>query len=159
MQHGDIPGFPPIKRAQVVNNTFVGQGGGAIELGGTSHSIAPRGLDLRQQPRHRHRHADQRARSGRHHLAGEHRLSDGRRAGARPPADQIKVVDPQLMKVGEIWRPGAGGPTVDAARAGFAFVTQDIDGRPRTTTDVGAHEAGPPGHGPLTPADVGPDAP
>ena len=40
MQHGDIPGFPPIRRARVINNTFV-VGGAPVELGGTGHSIAP----------------------------------------------------------------------------------------------------------------------
>ena len=40
MQHGDVPGFPPIRRARVVHNTFV-VNGAAIELGGTGHSVAP----------------------------------------------------------------------------------------------------------------------
>jgi hypothetical protein len=41
MQHGDAPGFPPIKRAKVLFNTFVVRGAGKVELGGTGHSTAP----------------------------------------------------------------------------------------------------------------------
>jgi hypothetical protein len=41
----------------------------------------------------------------------------------------------------------------------FPFVTHDADGLPRTMPDIGAHEAGGMGKGPLTPADVGPDGP
>src|SRR3954469_21336450 len=40
MQHGDVPGFPPIKRAKVLFNTFVVRGA-PLELGGTGHSVAP----------------------------------------------------------------------------------------------------------------------
>jgi poly(beta-D-mannuronate) lyase len=44
VQHGDVPGFPPVKNVVIVHNTFVVRGAGALELGGTGHSIAPQGV-------------------------------------------------------------------------------------------------------------------
>ena len=159
MQHGDIPGFPPIRRARVVNNTFV-VNGAAIELGGTGHNIAPaesvfaNNLIIGSATLINDRSAGGIA------LQGNVAFPMGGSLGVDRPADQISVVDPQVARMGEIWRPGATGPLVDAARAGFDFVTQDIDGQPRTRADVGAHEAGVPvSRGPLSPTDVGPDAP
>jgi hypothetical protein len=45
------------------------------------------------------------------------------------------------------------------ALGSFPFVTTDIDGNPRSKPDVGAFEVGGAHRGPLTAADVGPDAP
>jgi hypothetical protein len=68
-------------------------------------------------------------------------------------------MDPMVTKTGAIWRPAAGSILIDAAMGSFPFVTHDADGLPRTMPDIGAHEAGGMGKGPLTPADVGPDGP
>jgi poly(beta-D-mannuronate) lyase len=158
MQHGDIPGFPPIKRARVVNNTFV-VNGAAIELGGTSHSIAPAESILANNLIIGAATLINDRSGGGIELQGNIAFAMGGTVGIDRPAAELRVVDPQVAKVGEIWRPTAGGPTVDAARGGFPFVSQDIDGQPRATPDVGAHEAGVAPRGPLTPADVGPDVP
>jgi hypothetical protein len=160
MQHGDVPGFPPIKRAKVVFNTFVVRGG-AVELGGTGHSVAPMdslfannlitgtGTLITEKP------------SG-ITLMGNIAFPMGGSLGVTKPAEQIKVVDPMMTKMGEVLRISAGSPVVGAAVMGdFAFVMDDIDGQPRGR-DVGA-DAWSTGavlrRGPLTPADVGPDAP
>jgi hypothetical protein len=47
------------------------------------------------------------------------------------------------------------------ALVSFGFVTEDIAGRPRAVTDVGAEawSPAPSRRGPLTEADVGPEAP
>jgi hypothetical protein len=157
MQHGDVPGFPPIRRARVVHNTFV-VNGAAIELGGTNHSVAPaestfaNNLILGSGPL-----INERADIA---LAGNIAFATGGAVGVDKPADQIEVIDPQLTRVGDIWRPTAAGPATDAASGSFPFVTHDIDGQPRPRPDVGAHETSPaPARAPLTPADVGPDAP
>jgi hypothetical protein len=160
MQHGDVPGFPPIRRARVINNTFV-VSGAPVELGGTGHSVPPMdstfannliigtGTLISEKP------------NGITLLNNVAFAMSGS-VGVTRPADQLKVVDPLVGKVGGIWRAGPGSVLVDAAMGSFPFVTHDVDGRPRVRADIGAHEIGPmgdAGKGPLTPADVGPDAP
>jgi hypothetical protein len=74
----------------------------------------------------------------------------------------VMVVDPRLMKVGEVFTIGPGSPVINAGMAMFSYVTEDIEGKPRSDPpDVGANEASPePAHfGLLTEADVGPLAP
>jgi len=57
------------------------------------------------------------------------------------------------------WRLGRS-PAIDAAAGSFLFVTDDIDGQPRSKPDLGAQErADGAGKDPLTAPDVGPDAP
>jgi hypothetical protein len=75
----------------------------------------------------------------------------------------VMLVDPKLMKVGAVFAIGAGSPAVNAGMATFPYVTDDINGIPRSdgAPDVGANEVGP---GPakfgiLSAADVGPMAP
>jgi hypothetical protein len=160
VQHGDIPGFPPVKRARIIHNTFV-VSGSAVELGGTAHSIAPAdslfannliigsGGQL----------INERGNPG-ITLQGNIAFAMGGSVGVTKPADQLRVVDPQVAKMGEIWRPSSASPVAGAAMGSFPFITIDIDGVMRSMPDVGAHEAtAMPRGGPLTPADVGPDSP
>jgi len=74
---------------------------------------------------------------------------------------EIAVADPLLVRAGGLWRPGAGSPVIDAAGEGLAFVLRDMDGQPRIRPDIGADEFSPGevAMRPLTPGDVGPDAP
>jgi hypothetical protein len=73
--------------------------------------------------------------------------------------------DPQLMMMGEVFVPGSSSPVFGAATMAnqlFAYVTDDIGGRPRMNpAAVGANEplAGTALYGPLTQTDVGPMAP
>jgi hypothetical protein len=65
------------------------------------------------------------------------------------------------VRVGEILKLGAGSAAIGAASGSFPFVTDDIDGDPRTSPDVGAdeHSTATPLRHPLIEADVGPAAP
>jgi hypothetical protein len=72
----------------------------------------------------------------------------------------VKMVDPKLTKVGEIFRIGEGSPAIDAADPKYT-VMEDIDATTRSgKLDVGADEfqMGPT-LAPLTEKDVGPMAP
>jgi hypothetical protein len=75
----------------------------------------------------------------------------------------IMVVDPKLTKIGDVFTIAAGSPAVDGGRPMFPYVTEDIEGRPRTdpAPDVGANEVStaPVRFGLLTDAQVGPLAP
>jgi hypothetical protein len=55
----------------------------------------------------------------------------------------------------------ADSKAVDAAMGSYPFVMDDVNGQPRSKPDVGADEWSmtPALYGPLTPKDVGPDAP
>jgi hypothetical protein len=73
----------------------------------------------------------------------------------------VKMVDPKLVKMGEIFRFGADSPAIDAADPKYS-VMDDIDGNARTgKLDVGADEfsMGGPMLAPLTTKDVGPASP
>jgi hypothetical protein len=74
----------------------------------------------------------------------------------------VMVVDPKLVKMGEVFTIGAGSPAIDGAMPTFTYVMDDVTGRARTgTPDIGANELSTdaPKFGPLTEADVGPLAP
>jgi hypothetical protein len=75
----------------------------------------------------------------------------------------VTMVDPKLMKVGDVFTIPATSPAVNAGLATFPYVTSDIEGKPRADgkPDVGAVEVSPatPKFGLLTEADVGPMAP
>jgi poly(beta-D-mannuronate) lyase len=72
----------------------------------------------------------------------------------------VKMVDPMLVKMGEIFRFGAGSPAIDAADATYT-VPDDIDGSARSgKLDVGADELTMgPLKAPLVAKDVGPASP
>lgn len=75
--------------------------------------------------------------------------------------DQVALVDPELVPTGKVLAIAATSPAVDRGAGAFGYVSQDVEGKARSSPDVGAHEyssvAGP--FRPLTPTDVGPDAP
>jgi poly(beta-D-mannuronate) lyase len=66
-----------------------------------------------------------------------------------------------LVRVGEVMAITGKSAAVNAAQGSFAFVTEDMNGQPRNQPDIGADEfsTAPPLYVPLTPADVGPNAP
>jgi hypothetical protein len=157
MQHGDIPGFPPIRRARVINNTFV-VSGAPVELGGTGHSVAPMDSTFANNLIIGSGTLISEKANG-ITLQNNVAFSMGGNVGITRPADQLRVMDPMVSKTGGIWRAGAGSILANAAMGSFPFLTHDVDGLPRMQPDIGAHEIGGMGKGPLTPADVGPDAP
>ncbi|ADD43000.1 polysaccharide lyase 6 family protein [Stackebrandtia nassauensis] len=82
--------------------------------------------------------------------------------GVDAPEDAIAVTDPRLTDADGLYRLGENSPAIDAASATHEFVTDDMDGQDRddkpdtgaderSTADVTRH--------PLSPGDVGPDAP
>jgi hypothetical protein len=73
----------------------------------------------------------------------------------------VMMMDPKLVKMGDVFKLAVGSPAIDAAEATYPFVTDDIDGQPRAKPDIGADEisTAPVKFGILTPADVGPMAP
>jgi poly(beta-D-mannuronate) lyase len=74
----------------------------------------------------------------------------------------VQMMDPMLVKVDGIFRLGPGSPAIDAAVGTYDYVTDDMDGQPRTKTDLGADElvmGGVITRRALTEADVGLDAP
>ncbi|MFE1953781.1 polysaccharide lyase 6 family protein [Streptomyces sp. NPDC059524] len=87
----------------------------------------------------------------------------GAAADGDMPATGGVRADPRLVTDAYgVARPAADSPAIDAGTLRRPPVTHDIDGLPRgRLRDVGAHEYSSrrPGRGPLTPADVGPEAP
>jgi poly(beta-D-mannuronate) lyase len=88
----------------------------------------------------------------------------GGSVGVTAGEEAFRLLDPQLATAGGVLAIGAASPAVNAAPVAFPFVTEDLQGQPRDPAglaDVGADElsAAPGRWRPLTPADVGPDAP
>jgi hypothetical protein len=75
----------------------------------------------------------------------------------------VMVVDPKLMKMGEVFTIGSGSPAVNAGLPTFPYLAEDIEGKRRSDPmpDVGANEvsADAARFGPLTETGVGPMAP
>jgi len=78
-----------------------------------------------------------------------------------PSTPGITVIDLKLaLSADGLYRPQEGSPLIGAAQDTFAFITQDMDGQPRTSpTDVGADQVStePKVIYPLKAGDVGPD--
>jgi Chondroitinase B len=77
------------------------------------------------------------------------------------PVGGFRQIDPRLvMDMDGRYRLGPGSPAIDSA-VGPAVVSDDIEGQPRQQPDVGADELSmyPVLRRPLTPRDVGPNAP
>jgi hypothetical protein len=85
----------------------------------------------------------------------------GADVGATLTAAQARVIDPKLVRLGDVLVLAAGSPAIDGAAALAGVIPTDVDGQPRTTPDVGADEQGTAlgPRRPLTAADVGPEAP
>jgi hypothetical protein len=75
----------------------------------------------------------------------------------------LSVAAAGLTRMGEVMAITAGSAAVDKAVGSFPFVSEDMEGQPRDKPDIGADEwsSAPalPLRRPLTPTDVGPDAP
>ncbi|MDG4766798.1 chondroitinase-B domain-containing protein [Solwaraspora sp. WMMD406] len=57
----------------------------------------------------------------------------------------VRVVDPLLSAQGEVYRIAPGSPAADTATGAYAFVTEDMDGQPRSgVPDVGPMNGPPP---------------
>ncbi|MBO1330455.1 polysaccharide lyase 6 family protein [Streptomyces sp. VRA16 Mangrove soil] len=86
----------------------------------------------------------------------------GAAADGNMPATGGVRTDPRLVTDAHgIARPAADSPAIDAGTLRWPPITHDIDGQPRgRLRDVGAdeHSLRTPRRGPLTPADVGPEA-
>jgi poly(beta-D-mannuronate) lyase len=159
VQNGDVPGFPPVKNATIVNNTFIVRGTGAVELGGTSHRTPPASSIFQNNLIWGIGTLIKETSNPGFHYQGNIAFSPGG-LGLTRPADQFKVVDPLMVTVGEVMKPGAGSPAAGAGVGSYPFINGDIDGQPRGKYDVGAHAIpAAPGKGPLTAADVGPGSP
>ena len=81
--------------------------------------------------------------------------------GLTKSSGAIRVADPLLARDGSVHRIGAGSPAIDTATGGRPFVTDDMDGQPRTGgVDVGADErsSATTTRGPLSATDVGPSS-
>ena len=164
LTNGDAPGgtHAAIENVTVVFNTFVAHGQ-PVKIGGTGHRVPPsntvfsnnllQGDDtviIENNPTD----VD---------YAGNIAFRTSRGSiGVNKPGDQFRVADPRLQSGGGVLRPSSSSPVVDAAVGTFRFVRDDVDRRPRAgALDVGAFEwsSSQPQGAPLTPADVGPDAP
>jgi poly(beta-D-mannuronate) lyase len=80
------------------------------------------------------------------------------------PSAGFTTVDPKLVKdEGGVYRLSSRSPAIGKGVGAYPFVTIDVDGqpRPKEKLDVGADQfsSEPPINRPLTPADVGPNAP
>jgi hypothetical protein len=149
-----------VYRAQVVNNTVVNSDG--IDVGG-GHQYAPVDCVI----------ANNIVQGSSGAMIGESRALNprylgnmvnplgGASVGVSKTAAEIRRVDPQLVKVGDIYKLSPTSPAINAATGDFPFVTDDMDGQLRMAPDVGADEssAAPELIRPLTQADVGPNAP
>jgi len=164
MTNGDPPGggHAAIERVTVVFNTFVVHGA-EVKIGGTGHTVPPSDSVFSNNLLY----GDDKLIVERNPAGVTYRGNIAFRTrsgtiGVDKPAAQFRVVDPKMARAGAILRPASSSPVADAAAGVFAFVTDDVDGRDRDDRlDVGAFEtsSGAAARGPLTAADVGPDAP
>ncbi len=71
-------------------------------------------------------------------------------------ATGFSSVDPKLVRTDGLFRPASGSPAINAAVGDY--VKDDVDGQPRSKSDIGADEFSnnPVRRRPLTPRDVGP---
>jgi hypothetical protein len=158
VQNGDAPGFPPVKNAVIVHNTFIVRGG-ALELGGTGHSVPPAASVFQNNLIWGTSTLINESSNPGFDYKGNIAFSMGGTLGVTKPAEQFKVVDPMMVKVGEVMKPAPGSPVAGAGVGSFPFVTGDIDEQMRSKADVGAHAVPAAMKGPLTPVDVGPNSP
>jgi poly(beta-D-mannuronate) lyase len=152
---GALTDFKQVFRAEVVYNTIVNARG--IQLGG-AHPLNPVDCVVANNiVRGSGSLIDEVGATNPRYLANI--VFGG--GGLMKPPDQIRVVDPLLVKAGEVFKITAGSPAIDAASGSFSYVTEDIDGKVRSSADIGADELSPvPAvHHILKETDVGPDAP
>ncbi|WP_033429586.1 polysaccharide lyase 6 family protein [Saccharothrix syringae] len=154
---GPLNGHWRVYRATVVNNTFVDNTSN-IEVG-ANYTFPPVGSTI----------ADNVVTGARGKLFNEVKAVNTTYAGniawptgtATAGITAVRVVDPLLRPAGPVHRIGPRSPAIDAGTGRFAFVTDDVDGQPRTgVADVGADEWSTAAvvRGPLRAGDVGPNA-
>jgi hypothetical protein len=149
-----------VYRTSVVNNTVVN--GDGIDVGG-GHQYAPVDCVIANNVVQGSSGAmirETRAVNPRYVANIVNPLRGASAGVSRPPAE-IKTADPLLVRIGDIFKLSAMSPAIGTASTEFMFVTDDMDGQPRMAPDVGADEwsMAPELRRPLTPSDVGPDAP
>jgi len=86
---------------------------------------------------------------------------DGVGLGMEAAEDQIKIIDPILESVDNLWLISSASPAIDAALNNYLNILEDVQGQERSgINDVGADEysAATISRMPLTPEDVGPNA-
>src|SRR6185436_6383547 len=137
----DVPGKQHYRvyRTQVVNNTVVGN---HIQVGG-AHPLVPidctiannlvEGDGIKEEGGQGTRYEGNIVSSG----------------GLERGEGESRVADPGLVQVDGLWRVREGSVAIDASVPGFDYVSDDIDGQPRSKADVGADElsAAPATHG------------
>jgi hypothetical protein len=154
---GQPPGNAQVRRAFIVHNTLIGTGAlfghgrrpqgdldttfanNIIRADGPAISFATPSINPRYQGN----------------------LVFGGPVGVTAPPEAFRVADPQLQPGAGAQAPAPGSPAIDGATEIFPFVMEDIEGQPRDRPDLGADElsGAPRTRRPLTPADVGPNAP
>ena len=152
-----------IYRAQVVYNTIIDTAKAGVQIGG-AHPLSPVDCTVANNVIQSSQGAMIRESLNpvnTTYLANIVDPTGSATVGITATATQVKKENPLLVKVGEVLKLSAHSPAIGAASGSFPFVTDDIDGDPRTTADVGADEysTAPPARHPLTTADVGPNAP
>jgi hypothetical protein len=146
---------PVVTKTDVVFNTIVNSGG--IMLGGGGHPLNPTDSNVAYNI-----------------VQGPGALFSGSGTnitfagnigfmGTSNASTGVTMMDPKLMMVGGVYTIGPGSPAVNAGTTMFPYVTDDIEGKPRSdgAPDVGANEvsSAPAIYPILTTADVGPMAP
>ena len=159
---------PAAKGANIVFNTWVNCGGGALEIGSTGGGIlldAPTDCVIANNVAIGYGDELIRMRSKPEiKWAGNIMFHAGakEKVGLDVPEAQINVTFPKLRNQGGIWRLGPNSPAIDAADGEYEFVATDVDGQPRPKKkDAGSDEfaTGPIKQRPFTAIDVGVEAP
>lgn len=159
---GSLDSHFRVYRATVVHNTFVGNVSN-IEVGANyEHAPADSIVADNVITGDQGKLVNELKRPENHSYAGNIAWPTGSATvGVDVSEAEIAEVDPLLAKDGSLYRVGDGSPAVDAGTGEYDFVGDDMDGQARETPDIGADErstADVTRH-PLTPADVGPEAP
>jgi poly(beta-D-mannuronate) lyase len=160
---GTSGGHAQVKNARIVNNTFIGQSNGVIFGFGSDAVLPPdhmafannivqvgggTAIDARLTP------------TSPTYVSNILSLQRGAKAGIS--GSQFHVQNPKLTRVGAILKLSSSSPAIKAGSKNYPFVADDVDGQPRATPpDIGADQfsSAPVIRVPLTPANVGPNAP
>ncbi|MDC8758549.1 polysaccharide lyase 6 family protein [Janthinobacterium fluminis] len=146
-----------VYRAQVMFNTIVNSNAGIV-IGGREFQPRDSRVANNIVVNRRGTLYDEREKTN---TVFEGNIGYGSTVGGPRDAAAIAVVDPKLHGIGGLQKLSSASPARGAAVGSYAMVTEDMDGQPRSARDSGADEYsdGPVLRRPLTPADVGPDAP
>ncbi|MFI2435186.1 polysaccharide lyase 6 family protein [Streptomyces sp. NPDC018693] len=155
----------PVRRAQIVNNTFVNNVSN-IEIAGdyTSYNYPPVGSLIADNIVVGSQGAlfKEALEPVNHTYAGNIAHPTGTATvGVSAPPSAIRVTDPRLTNDTGLYRLADGSPAIDAASSRYPYVHADMDGQARALPDVGADEwsRAPVLRRPLDMTDVGVNAP